>query len=678
MTEFRATYRLQLGPRFGFRAARELVPYLRRLGVSHLYLSPSLQARSGSTHGYDVVDPTRISEELGGEEEFRKLGAAAVEAGLGVVLDIVPNHMAASGENPFWADPELRHRFFDVDEEAGVHRRFFDIGELAGVRVEEPEVFETTHRKVLELVAEGLVDGVRVDHPDGLADPAGYLERLRAEGVRHVWVEKILEPGEQLRDWPVEGTTGYDFLNEVEKLFVDPTGEPALTEFYAELTGTRREYAQIAFEGKVERAQTTFQSEADWLRRELGEQVPELERSLASFQVYRTYVEPWTGRVEDEDRKAVADAELPEHLAHILLLEEGGHDGFVTRFQQTTAPVMAKGTEDTAFYRYLRLVALNEVGGDPGRLSLPVAEFHEANLTRAARFPRTLLASTTHDTKRSADVRARIGALAGMAQEWRARVLQWRLLNEPLRLGGAPDANEEYLVYQTLVGAWPLEPDRLVAYVEKAMREAKVNTSWVEPNETWEEGVKCFCRALYDHRPFLEDFEPFVERVVRAGERSALGQLVLKLTAPGIPDVYQGDELWFLALVDPDNRRPVDWDTRRRLLDELEAGALPRHETMKLFVILRALDLRARRPEAFAAGYAPLEAGPHVCAFLRGGDVVVAVPLAVGWEADGVEGVPPGRWRDVFTGGEREADGAVTARSLFGSYPFALLERVHT
>jgi (1->4)-alpha-D-glucan 1-alpha-D-glucosylmutase len=673
VSDWRATYRLQLTADFGFADARALVPYLRDLGISHLYLSPSLQARRGSQHGYDVVDPRKLSDELGGEEQFRLLA----EAGLGVLLDIVPNHMATSDENPFWADPAQRRTVFDVDEEAGVHRRFFDVDDLGGVRVEDPEVFELTHAKILELVHGGLVQGVRVDHPDGLADPAGYFERLRARGVDHVWVEKIVEPHEELRDWPVEGTTGYEFLNDVAKLFVDPTGESVLTEFYAELTGTRREYSQFAFEGKIERAQTTFQPECEWLRRVFGEPLPELERALASFHVYRTYVEPWNDRVEEEDREEIARAELPERLSRILSLEERNHDEFVTRFQQATGPIMAKGIEDTAFYRYLRLTALNEVGGDPGTVSLSVHDFHAHNARRAERFPRALLTTQTHDTKRSGDVRARIGALAGMAQEWRARVFHWRLVNEPLRSEvGAPDANEEYLIYQTLVGAWPLEPERLLAYVEKAMREAKVNTSWTDVNELWEAGVKTFCLGLYEHRPFLEDFEPFADRVRREGAIASLGQLVLKLTSPGVPDIYQGDEMWALSLVDPDNRRPVDWEERRRALDALLAGDPPNAETLKLHAIQRVLDLRARRPEAFAGSYDPLEAGTRVCAFARGGEVVVAVPLFVGWQEATFE-LPAGRWRDVFTGDERESDGsALPARRLFSRYPFAVLERL--
>ncbi len=361
MAELRATYRLQLGPDLGFREARRLVPYLRDLGVSHLYLSPSLQARSGSTHGYDVVDPTRVSEDLGGEEEFRRL----CSAGLGVVLDIVPNHMAATDENPFWRDPLWRAKFFDLDWRTGAHRRFFDVGELAGVRMEDPKVWEVTHAKVVELAQAGLIDGVRIDHPDGLANPRRYLSRLREAGIERLWVEKILEPGERLRpDWPVEGTTGYEFLNDVTALFVDPAAEEPLTGLYEELTGERRPFGELAAEARLEQARTTFAEEAAQLAAKLPFDA-DVERALASFHIYRTYVEPDAGLVTGEDRAAIEVAGLPEELARILLLEERGHDAFVVRFQQTTPPVHAKGVEDTAFYRWNRFVALNEVGGRP-------------------------------------------------------------------------------------------------------------------------------------------------------------------------------------------------------------------------------------------------------------------------------------------------------------------------
>ena len=670
MAAFRATYRLQLGGGFGFAQARELVPYLRDLGISHLYLPPSFQAREGSTHGYDVVDPGRFSEELGGEREFDALTAAARRAGLGLILDIVPNHMATDDANRYWADPALRTRFFDVDDETGRHRRFFDIDHLAAVRQEDEHVFEETHRLALRLVSEGVVDGLRVDHPDGLADPAGYLRRLRAGGARHVWVEKILDPGEALRDWPVEGTVGYEFLNDVAALFVDPSGEAALTELWAEISGDPRAFGEVALEAKLEQIDGPFAPEVDRLRREAPRHVGGLERTLASLPVYRTYVEPWSGRVEDADREAIAEAGLPQSLQRVLTLAERGWDAFVTRFQQTTPAIMAKGVEDTAFYRYGRLLALNDVGGDPSRFGIPVDAFHAGNRERARRFPHNLLVTQTHDTKRSGDVRARIGALAGIPEEWAAHVRRWLEASSAIE---GPDDVERYFIFQTLVGAWPIEVERVEAYVEKALREAKRTTSWIEPDTAHEERVKAFCRALYDHRPFLADFEPFAAEVARLGERATLGQLLLKLTVPGVPDVYQGDELLALSLVDPDNRRPVDWARRRELLDEVRRGAPPTDETRKLWLIVRALTLRAHRPGAFEGSYTPLEAGPDAVAFLRDDAVLAAVRLR--GEGGGVD-VPAGTWRDVLAGGERRLAGPTPLDELVDGYGLALLERV--
>jgi (1->4)-alpha-D-glucan 1-alpha-D-glucosylmutase len=624
VADFRCTYRLQLSAEFGFRAAREVaLPYIRDLGASHLYLSPSLQARRGSMHGYDVVDPTRVSDDLGGEAELRALCDAAQEAGLGVLLDIVPNHMAASEtENRFWADPELRAKFFDVDPVTGWYRRFFDIDDLAGVRVEDPEVFEVTHGKILELVGEGLVEGLRVDHPDGLANPRAYLERLRDRGAAHVWVEKILEPGEHLRDWPVEGTTGYEFANDVTALFVDPRGEQPMTELYAELTGERRSFDEIAHEAKLEIARTTFAKEFERLRA-LNDD-PRLEEAAAALQVYRTYVEPDTGRVDDEDR--AASSVLHDELRRIVLLEGERSpqlDEFVVRWQQATGPVMAKGVEDTAFYRYFRLTALNEVGGDPGRFSIGPDEFHRAAQERFARYPLQLLASQTHDTKRAGDVRARIAALAGMHDRWAEHVRRWRDLT-----GGMDDPNEEYLVWQTLVGAWPIVPQRLELYLEKALREGKRTTSWLDPDEKHEARVKQFVRSLYDNSEFLEDFEPFVQEVMLAGEHASLGALLLRLTSPGLPDIYQGDAFWSLNLVDPDNRRAVDWRRALRAADQ----TAPRRETLKFHLIRRVLQLRAEFPEAFLGAYEPLDLGADQVGFVRGGRVRVVVPLRPsGW-----------------------------------------------
>jgi len=620
--EFRCTHRLQLTPDFGFAKAREVVvPYAKELGISHLYLSPSLQARHGSLHGYDVTDPTRISEDLGGEAEFRALCDAAHGADLGVVLDIVPNHMATSeAENPYWADPQQRARFFDYDPQTGWYRRFFDVGDLGGVRVEDPEIFDATHRKILELIERGDVDGLRIDHPDGLANPREYLERLRDAGATRVWIEKILEPGEPLRDWPVEGTTGYEFANDATALFVDPAGEEPMTALYRELTGESRDFDEIAHEAKLEIARTTFAQEFDRLRGLYPHDG--LEAAAASLHVYRTYVE--VDRVEDEDQRA--SEVLPEDLRRVVLGFE--QPEFVTRWQQTTGPVMAKGVEDTAFYRYFRLTALNEVGGNPGRFSLPPDGFHETALARHERWPLQMLASQTHDTKRAGDVRARIASLAGMHEAWAERVRTWRDLT-----GGMDDPNEEYLVWQTLVGAWPIVPSRLEQYLEKALREAKRTTNWIEPNERHERRVKQFVRALYENQAWLDDFEPFVQEVAVAGEHASLGALLLRLTSPGLPDIYQGDAFWSLNLVDPDNRRTVDWRRHRLALAE----QTPRRETMKMHLTRRVLHVRAEFPEAFFGSYEPLDLGSDHVGFVRGGRVKVVVPLRPGVVAGGGE-----------------------------------------
>jgi (1->4)-alpha-D-glucan 1-alpha-D-glucosylmutase len=642
--ELRATYRLQLTSAFGFDAARALVPYLRDLGISHLYLSPSLQAHPGSTHGYDVIDPRRLSPALGGREGFERMSAAVRDAGMGIVLDVVPNHMAADDANPYWADPQLRERFFDVDPATGRHRRFFDIDDLAGVQQEDPTVFEETHACVLSLVQDGLVDGLRVDHPDGLADPLGYLTRLSEHGVRRVWVEKILQAGERLPDWPVCGTVGYEFLNDVCALFVNGDAEDDFTDLWVSISGDGRTFEEVAFECKLEQVRTTFAPEVERLMRERpGLDRDVLERQLASLHVYRTY--------------------------------EVSSDLFVTRFQQTTPAVMAKGVEDTAFYRYGRLLALNDVGGDPARFGLSIDHFHAANAERAERFPHGLLTTMTHDAKRSGDVRARIGALTWFADEWRDAVERWFSLTESLRSAGAPDSIERYFLFQTLVGAWPIERDRVETYMEKALREAKRNTNWISPDVGWDDAVKDFCRRLYEEKTFLDEFVPFAARVSRAGDRAALCQLVLKLTAPGIPDTYQGDELPFHALVDPDNRRPVDWRWREAMLRRLMGGSPPDDATYKLFLTMRLLGLRARRPRPFVGSYDPLDAGAGVCAFMRGGAVLVLVAVRPEL-GDATFDAPRGRWRDVLGGEEFSFGARQSVATLLGQRGFSVFERL--
>jgi (1->4)-alpha-D-glucan 1-alpha-D-glucosylmutase len=446
-----------------------------------------------------------------------------------------------------------------------------------------------------------------------------------------VWVEKILEPGEPLREWPVEGTTGYEFANDVTALFVDPAGEQPLTELYAELTGERRSFSDVAHEAKLEVARTTFAEEFELLRTLAP--FEGLEEAAASLHVYRTYVEPAADRVDEEDRRA--SAILPEPIRRAVLLEGERSpqlDEFVVRWQQTTGPVMAKGVEDTAFYRYFRLTALNEVGGNPGRFSLAPDDFHAAAAARLERHPLQLLASQTHDTKRAGDVRARIGALAGMHEEWAERVRRWRELT-----GGMDDPNEEYLVWQTLVGAWPVIPSRLEQYLEKALREAKRTTNWIEPDERHEARVRRFVRGLYENQAFLDDFEPFVRDVAAAGEHASLGALLLRLTSPGLPDIYQGDAFWSLNLVDPDNRRPVDWRRQRAALAEER----PRRETMKMHLTRRVLHVRAELPEAFFGAYEPLDLGPDRVGYVRGGRVRVVVPLRPGAVAGGEDDLLP-------------------------------------
>jgi (1->4)-alpha-D-glucan 1-alpha-D-glucosylmutase len=693
----RCTYRLQLNPDLDLRHARELVPYLRELGVSHVYLSPLFQARPGSTHGYDVIDPGLVSIDLGGEEALRELAAA----GLGVILDVVPNHMAAVEENRYWADPEWRRQYFDLDQVSGRHRRFFDIDELAGVRQEDPEVFATTHRLPLRLVAEGVVDGLRVDHPDGLADPAGYLERLREGGAERVWVEKILEAGEELRDWPVTGTVGYEFLNDVAALFVDPAGEAPLTALHAELTGERRPFHEIADEAKLEQATTTFTPEVERLER--VQEVPDLAESLAALPIYRTYVVPPAAdrstpadapaSVAAADREAIKSAQrhgMPTEVADRLTLDAPAPSEFVTRFQQTTPAITAKGVEDTAFYRDTRLLALNEVGGDPGRFSLSVADFHVRCARRAERFPHGLLITQTHDTKRSGDSRARIGALAGVADEWRAEVERWFELAAPLctEVGGgtAPDATEQYLIFQTVVGVWPASSERLEEYVRKALREAKRNTNWVEPDEEWEEAALAFSRRLHEPGELRDAIDAFLARHTPRGERAAVGQLLLKLTTPGVPDIYQGDELWALSMVDPDNRRPVDFDARRRVFEELASGEEIDRANIKMHVIRRALALRSRRPQAFEGAYAPLAADDSLCAFVRGEGACLAAVAVREDAAAATLKLPPalqGAWVDVLAAPERGREVTLGGDVAFADialpgWPVALLERARS
>ena len=657
MTELRATYRLQLGAGFGFAEARELVPYLRDLGISHVYLPPSLpgarRLHARLRRRRPVLDLERARRRRRRSTRWSRPCARRAWGSCSTSSRTTwrPIPPTASGRTA-----RCGTKFFDIDEVTGRHRRFFDIDHLAALRQEDPEVFEATHALALRLVREGVVDGLRIDHPDGLADPAGYLARLRDGGAEHVWVEKILDPGERLRDWPIDGTVGYEFLNDACALFVDPAGEAPLTDLWVEISGDDRRFGEYAFEAKLEQARTTFAPEVERLLRDAPARVTGLERALASFPVYRTYVEPWSGRVEDADRDAIADAGLPSSMARVL----AARDARLGRVRHPLPADDAAG--DGQGRRGHGVLPLRAAAGSqrrrrrPGRFSLRVDAFHAANRERAERFPRNLLVTQTHDTKRSGDVRARIGALAGMADEFAAHTRRWLNACRSLTSGGAPTPVEQHFIFQTLLGVWPISAERLAQYLEKAMREAKQHTTWIAPDEAHEAAVQRFARALLTHRDFLRDFEPFQRAVAEAGDRAALGQLLLKLTVPGIPDIYQGDELLCLSLVDPDNRRAVDWDQRRAALDD---------PPPKLDLIRRALALRAERPEAFSGAYEPLAAGPDAVAFVRGGDVVAAALL----RGEPVElALPRGEWRDVLA--ERDVSGTLTLDGI------ALLERL--
>ncbi|WP_249011625.1 malto-oligosyltrehalose synthase [Conexibacter sp. DBS9H8] len=605
--ELRATYRLQLTPAFGFAAAAELVPYLAELGVSHLYLSPCLQARPGSTHGYDVVDPSRLSDDLGGEDGFRALVGTAHTAGLGLILDVVPNHMGAAEENRFWADPELRATFFDIDPATGAWRRFFDVDDLAAIRVEREDVFVATHARLLALVGDGLVDGLRVDHPDGLADPEAYLRRLRDAGATRVWVEKILAADERLPDsWPVSGTVGYEFLNDLTALSVnpDPAAEATFDALWRDVAADRRPFSAWAWEAKLAVATSTFTAEVDRLARIDGAPGAEaIAVALTSQPVYRSYPPPHAGE-------------------------------FLTRFAQTAPAVMAKGVEDTAFYRYARLIALNEVGGSPERFSLPVGAFHAHNAERALRHPEGLLTTMTHDAKRSADVRARIVALTWFPQAWDRFARRWLGVDAGTGAGtearaeaDGPDLIDRYFILQTLVG-FPPTPEhrpRIDAYLVKALREAKRHSNWITPDEAYERAAQAWVAGLADDPAFGTELAALLADVEPLGAQISQAWVVLKLTCPGVPDIYQGDELTFRALVDPDNRRPVDWAARQAAL------TTPTPEP-KLARIRELLALRARLPEAFgpAGAYQAIPAPAGTVAFCRGDRVEVTVGLAPG------------------------------------------------
>jgi len=602
------------------------------------------------------------------------------------------------------------------------YRRFFAINELAALRIENEAVFAETHRLILEWLRNGLLDGIRIDHPDGLRDPEQYFQRLR-DMVPDAWivVEKILHPGEALPEtWPVDGTTGYDFLNLAGGLFIDPAGETHLTDFYGVFTGESVDYPALAGENKRQVLKDLLGSDVnrltegimricerhrrfrDYTRREVREALREV---AACFPVYRTYVRPEVGGVREQDRAIIAktvseagsnrpdiDADLFGFIKDLLLLEEIGglETDFAMRFQQLTGPVAAKGIEDTAFYCFNRFAALNEVGGDPSRFGISVSAFHEAMLEAYSRHPSAMLATSTHDTKRSEDVRARLALVSEIPESWAASVRKWSTINAQYRTGDLPDRNAEYLLYQILVGAWPIDAARAAAFMEKAAREAKMHTFWERPVAAYEDALRGFVEGILSDPGFVSDLEDFVTPLIGPGRINALSQTLVKLTAPGVPDLYQGTELWDLSLVDPDNRRPVDFTLRRALLDEVphlspeDILARINEGLPKLWLIQQALQLRRRRPELFGSegSYRPLviegRKAEHVVAFVRGDNAVSVLPrLIIGLDgdwADTVMELPAGQWHNILTGDE-SGGGPVPLSKILTRFPVGLLER---
>ncbi|NEK58823.1 malto-oligosyltrehalose synthase [Geodermatophilus sabuli] len=759
-----ATYRLQVTADFTLDDAASVAGYLADLGVTHAYSSPLLRSAAGSTHGYDTVDHAHIDESRGGRAGFDRLVAALHEQCLGLVLDLVPNHMGVAdpAEAPWWWDVLQHGRdsahadAFDVDWDFGggrlrlpvlgsaddveklevvdgelryydnrfpiapgtgagtpqeVHdrqhyelvdwrradadlnyRRFFAINTLAGLRAEDPAVFAATHELVLRLVEDGAVDGLRIDHPDGLADPKGYLDRLaEASGGRWTVVEKILEPGENLPEsWATAGTTGYDALAEVDEVLVDPAGEAALTALDAELTGATVDYARLVHDSKREVTDGILGSEVARLVRVIGElpgvdpaqQTEALAELLASFPVYRSYLPD--GREHLDATVAAVRERRPDLGAAVdalhPVLSQAGTEA-ATRFEQTSGPVMAKGVEDSAYYRWARFVALNEVGGDPARFGSTVEEFHAAQAHRRTRYPEAMTTLSTHDTKRSEDVRARLAVLAEIPTEW-AELVRHLLARHPLS-----DRPLAHLVWQNLVGAWPLSRERAHAYAEKAAREAGTSTTWTDQDEEFEAQLHELVDAAFDDEATNAAIEDVVARIAPFGRSNSLSQKLLQLTMPGVPDVYQGTELWDLSLVDPDNRRPVDYDLRRRLLAGLDGGEVPPVDdtgAAKLLVVSRVLRARRDSPELFS-GYEPVaatgSAAGHVVAFDRGGAVSVATRLPVALAAAGSWGdtalqLPTGAWRDLLTGQRHVSDiTGIAMGPLLDRLPVALLVR---
>jgi (1->4)-alpha-D-glucan 1-alpha-D-glucosylmutase len=753
-----STYRLQITQQFTLHDAANTVDYLADLGVGAVYVSPLLRATSGSQHGYDVVDHRLVDPERGGTFGLAALSDACREAGLGLVIDIVPNHMGVSDpvQNEAWwellrsGSESVSASWFDVDwafgrgrvlipvlgDDADLesdltiegdelryfehryplapgtdsldrpqqalakqhyelinfrradsdqnYRRFFAVTDLAGLRVEDPEVHDATHGEIIRWVRDYGVSGIRIDHPDGLADPGAYLERLTS-AVPGAWVtvEKIMEPGEQLpTSWPVAGTTGYDALAEVNSLLVDPTGEESANRNYVALTGDSRDWEAHIAVGKRTVAQTILHAEV----RRLARLVPEIDGAeeaitelAVAFAVYRSYL-PLGSEYLGEAVALASDRspELADPIASMLTRLSDPGDELCVRFQQLTGAVMAKGVEDTAFYRYSRLIALNEVGSYPGTFGSTVSSFHDSQVSRLRASPGGMTTLSTHDTKRGEDLRARLAVLAELPEEWAA------VARQLLDLAPIPNQAFGYLLWQTLVATGLIERERMQAYAQKAMREAADGTGWVDPDPTFETAVGRAVDAVYDNPTVRSLVTTFARRIEPYGWSNALSQKLIQLTMPGVPDVYQGSELFEGSLVDPDNRRPVDFDERRSLLAGLTHSTLPdvRDPSSKLWLTTQALKARRDRPELFGS-YLKLEFDDpllrHLVAYDRGGAVTLATRLPVGLEGSGgwagnEISLPPGHYRDVLT--DRDAVGVVEVATVLDTYPVALLLRV--
>jgi (1->4)-alpha-D-glucan 1-alpha-D-glucosylmutase len=770
---------VQFSGEFRFDDAARIVPYLHELGITDLYASPLLKARAGSTHGYDVTDPTRLNPEIGSPDEFEELVRTLHDHQMGLLLDIVPNHMAASLENPWWFDVLEKGEtssyasFFDIDwatkrvllpildkpygealksheltlrvvngrpvlqyyeqrlpiagggeslnleavarvlsqqhyrlafwrkaTDSINYRRFFDVSDLIGVRVEEDSVFQATHGFVLRLLEEGKVTGLRIDHIDGLIDPDRYLQRLPNT---YVAVEKILGGDEELPpSWRTQGTTGYDFLNVLNGAFVHRPGFESLTRTFREFTRTRESPLEAFRSRKHQVMNELFAGEVNALVNRLAElarkdrharnlTVEELKSALtevtACLPVYRTYIHNL--EVSESDRTRIQDAlalasrlqESPAgtFLRRVLLLEPSwylmdqrtAYLDFVMRWQQFTGPVMAKGLEDTAFYVQNALISVNEVGGDchgPGSY-LGIEEFHRRNLMRRDHWPYSMNTSSTHDTKRSEDVRARINVLSELPEEWALNLRRWSRMNPS---DTAPDASEQVLIYQSLLGVWPISPQRLKQFITKALREAKIHTSWTRVDETYERRVMAFLDRILESPAFLRSFSRFQKKIAHFGARSSLSQLLLKITSPGVPDFDQGTEAWDLSLADPDNRRPVDFPANIAVLEQLKKRSRPSEllktwadGRIKMYMTWKALSFRREHQNLFLHGeYIPLKTygshQEHIIAFARRLEkdwAIVAVPRLLAklgrnaWDDTGIEFPPeaPRDWVNVFT-----------------------------